>query len=1268
MAHSILVTENQLDNWVHGNAEHAQGLAVELILRLVAASCPGAKRRFPLPDSIGQTGPDGELDVETPFEHFVPEGHSYWEIGTSSRAGAKATSDYRDATTATPEAVRQSSTFIFVTPLSARQDWPYTWKEGAQQSWLETRRKRQEWRDIRVIDGTILIDWLHHFPAVEIWLAHVMGWPTEQIETPEQRWSVLRTIGEPPPLTPEVFLANREAACAKLNGVFAGEAIQLKLETRHPEQMTNFVCAYIANMNEDSRIGALGRCLVISGIDAWNAICVQRERHILVADFDLDQGANSTRLLEKARRAGHAVIYGGRPGGIPHPNCVAIPNPKSHQVKQALETAGYGEERARMFAQRSAGNLTSLLRCLQNASLMPEWAERTSAAELAIALFLGSWNEGADSDRTVAEEMSGKVYGEWIGTMREIVQRPGTPLTQSGGVWRFVVRYEGWYALGPRLFDEHLDRLRKAAVGVLRERDPKFDLPAEQRLAASIYEKVLAHSTVLRNGLAETLALLGSHPKALTSCSSNKAEATAVLAVREILADADWVQWASLGDVLPLLAEAAPKEFLDAVETALNSDPCPFDGVFAQESTGVTGANYATGLLWALETLAWDAEYLTRVVILLGELAARDPGGNWANRPADSITTILLPWRPQTCAPLAKRLATVKTLLNELPDVAWDLLWDLLPQTQQFSIGSRKPAWREMISDDYTEGVTRSDYRKQVDAYAEMAIHVAQSDPAKLPQLVEHLGNLPPTAQGQLLGYLESDAVMTMPETDRVRIWTELLDLASKHRKFAGAEWALKPEQVDRIAAVAARLAPDAPALRHQRLFGNRDHDLFEERGNYAAQAQELAERRETAVKEVSATRGVQAVLGFASSVESPLRVGIAFGAVAGSDADNTILPDLLETEQKALLQFSGGFVLGRFRSHGWLWVDALDTTKWTPAQVGQFLSYLPFTSDTWVRLAPLLGNDETPYWTRTPANPHEATTGLELAADRLIENGRPFAALRCLQRMQEEKQPFDSARAIRALLAATNSPEGAQAMDTYDIVEIIRVLQDAPGTNPDDLFRVEWLYLPLLDKDQQASPKLLERRLANEPTYFCEIIRLAFRSRKKAEHPTEESTEQTKNMAKNAHHLLSKWRTPPGSREDGTYDGNALTIWLDAVKGECAETGHLEVAMTMVGQVLIHAPADPDGLWIHRAAAAVLDAKDAGDMRTGFHTELFNSRGVYWSSGGQEERGFAAKYRSQAEAVELAGFHRLASEIRALAASYERDAERQAARDPSEE
>jgi hypothetical protein len=124
-----MITENQLDEWVRGNTHDAQGLIVELLYRLVAVSSPEPKvRRFPLGDSIGQPGPDGMLDTDLGLNPFVPVGISYWEIGTGVNAGSKATSDYKGLTNKTPKEIRLESTFIFVTPLSGRRDWPYTWK------------------------------------------------------------------------------------------------------------------------------------------------------------------------------------------------------------------------------------------------------------------------------------------------------------------------------------------------------------------------------------------------------------------------------------------------------------------------------------------------------------------------------------------------------------------------------------------------------------------------------------------------------------------------------------------------------------------------------------------------------------------------------------------------------------------------------------------------------------------------------------------------------------------------------------------------------------------------------------------------------------------------------------------------------------------------------------------------------------------------------------------------------------------------------------
>jgi len=283
------------------------------------------------------------------------------------------------------------------------------------------------------------------------------------------------------------------------------------------------------------------------------------------------------------------------------------------------------------------------------------WNNFEFASELALANLLGAWNEKSEADRSIIEQLVKIPFDDWISKIRRILQEPDSPLSLRNGVWTVAKRQEMWQELGTMLFDDHLDKFKQIVVDVLKEPNPQFELKPDERYMANIRGKVLPHSITLRKGLAETLALLGTQPEVLKNCSLGKVEEIAIISIREVFRDSGWVLWGSLNNLLPTLAEAAPGEFLSAVENALKKTPCPFDELFSQEGSGITGANYMTGLLWALETLAWDEEYLVPATFSLGKLALRDPGGNWGNRPANSLTTIFLPWLPQTMASIDKR-------------------------------------------------------------------------------------------------------------------------------------------------------------------------------------------------------------------------------------------------------------------------------------------------------------------------------------------------------------------------------------------------------------------------------------------------------------------------------------------------------------------------------------------------------------------------------------------------------------------------------------
>lgn len=1252
-----MITENQLDYWVRSHEIEARGVIAELMGRLVAASVRNPNdRRFPRADSIGQHGTDGHLDTDIAFLPFIPDGESFWECGTGAGSQAKATDDYSNRTKAVDEAIRKRATFIFVTPNSG----VHGWDEPAQEAWRQDRLRRNEWRDVRIIDGTRLIEWLGFFPSVERWLARKTGIAANEVESPSERWDDLRRFGGPQHmLTPDLFVVNRHAACSKLDEIFKGAAGWLEVDTHSRSQVADLVAAYIATLDESLKTEIEGRSLIVRKSGAWDDVVALRDSHILIADFDVDEGdTNVMRMLQRAQTQKHAVIFASAPGGIPHQNRVSIPEPNEYQVTDALKKAGYTEGRASLLARRHGGNLTGLLRSLLGFPSVPEWAQDTEAADLVIAEILGGWNENMEGDQLVAVTISGKEYGEWIGAIREVAQRPGAPLKQRNGVWKFVRRYEGWYALGSRIFDDHLKRLQGVALEVLTEIDPALELPPNDRYMAPLKGKVLSHSSGVRKGIAETLALLGSHPQALTSASSGRAENTARVIVHELLSEAGWQQWASLNDVLPLFAEAAPNEFLAAVDRALNCDPCPFDDIFAQEGGGFGGQNYMTGLLWALETLAWHGNYLSRVVLLLGALAERDPGGNWGNRPASSLYTILLPWFPQTAASVEMRVAAVKTLLSELPGAGWELLLNLLPQVQQSSTMTRKPAWRTLIPDDWSEGSSGKDYWDQINAYTILAVEAAKGDVSRLNALIDKASHLSHDALRNLISYLSSESVASLPEDRQRSLWATVTHLVSQHRRFSTAQWALKGEVVDQFSAVADHLSPSSAMYKNQRLFTDRDFDLYENNDNFEEEYKKLDQCRKKAIAEVYDEGGITRILDMIQIVKSPAKVGIAFGAIGSNTDDKAVLPELLGSDSASHSQFVGGYIWAKFRRVGWEWLDQLQVSHWNPSQIAELFAFLPFKAETWKRATELLKDDELLYWSNARVNPFEAGDDINTAIERLLAAERVPAAVDCIARRIFQKQPVNPAYAVRALLLAAASDELIRNIDAFEIVQIIKALQENPEVDATEIGKLEWAFLPLLDDNYGTSAKVLEQQLADDPNFFSHIIQIIFRS-KIEEKRSKPASEEDQVRAANAYRLLLQWKRPPGTKEDGSFDSAALNAWFEQVKNVAGESGHLDIAFQRLGHVLRYYPPDPDGFFMHRGVAELLDRKDADEVRTGFAVEIYNSRGAHFvDPQGGPERELANQYRRQAEQLDLAGFTRLATKLREVASGYDREAE----------
>jgi hypothetical protein len=888
-----------------------------------------------------------------------------------------------------------------------------------------------------------------------------------------------------------------------------------------------------------------------------------------------------------------------------------------------------------------------------------DWREHPNGHLLAIAALLGSWDETNPDDREQVAKALGIGFDAWLEVARNLLREQAGSLTVKNGRWKVEDRGNLWQAVGSQLLDADLDRVSGVALTILLENDPALDTPKEERHMASIQGKVTRYSSTFRHGIADGLAILGCYPGSCTNCTRWRAEGVAETVVREVLTDGDWIRWGSLDDLLPALSEAAPAVFLDVLEDTLRSSSQVFEELFSQERGGLFGTIHVTGLLRALEGLAWNDEYFSRSCLILGELARIDPGGQWANRPSSSLSEILLPWMPQTFAPLQKRIATVRALLGEFPDVGWKLILSLLPGQLRMSSGSHKPRWREVVSEKSEIRVSQAEYVEEVTGYSELALEFAGDDPERLAELIDIADHLPSGTFDGLVSRLESWAEGTDPARYKYLVWDRVRNMATKHRRHSTAKWALPEEYVIRLERLSDRLAPRDVFFRHQHLFTYRHHDEHLEGDDYKKHQEVLQTRQDTAIREILDSHGIDGALRFSEMVEVPGMVGFALGSIPDQVLEAALLPTVITSETRSHRTVVEYYVARRFKTEGWTWCDRLDRSTWSEEQIGEFLTYFPFENETWRRATNWLGIADGEYWTRAKALFVSDGSDVTFAVEKLLSAGRVNAAISCLFYQKHSGKALDAKLVVTTLLAASSSNESFHSMDDYHIVELIKFLQSQPSVATDDLYKIEWAFLPFLDHDRQAVPKTLEQRLAADPSFFWEAITLLYRPRK-TDDTTTEATEGAVEVARNVWRLLHEWRTVPGTLPDGSFDPTKFDAWLGELRELAFESGHIEVASIRVGEVLYHAPTDPEGLWIHRAVASALNRSDAEDMRRGYSTATFNARGVHAvDPTGRPERELAEQNREKANELDLAGFPRFATTLREIAKDYDRDADR---------
>jgi len=1229
------------------NRRHAQATLPQLLRRLVHATAEQIQHaEFRAGEGVQLAGWDGIVVIEQGNE-FVPDGVSAWELGTGKNIRGKADEDFAKRSKDPRGVDPAQSTFVFVTPRRwARKD-----------EWVEARKGEDVWRDVRAYDADNLEQWLELAPAVHIWVSILLGKHPDDVMdlgTYWDDWSETTRPATPPGLV----LSGRKNVVESVHGWLREPSGPLALQAESRDEALAVFAGALQQLPKDEATSHLSRAVVVRSLGAWQRLIASDKVLILVLDFD-DRDA-----VTRAVRAGHQVVIPRGRADSASASTLKIGRLSREDAEKALIAGGMGEDRARELATLARRSLSSFRRklALSPDVRQPQWAQPSEGRYLLPALLAGAWSDGKDGDREALAALAQLSYEDFSGTLVRWANETDPPVRRVGAAWFVVSKEDAWSLLARYLTQDDLKRFGKVVLEVLGAPDPRLDLPDEQQPIAGLLGHVPRHSGLLYRGLADALALMGAHRDLPQPPSGVSPHVYVEQAIRQLLsrANADWCLWASLSPVLPLLAEAAPDAFLDAIDAGLVGDEPVLARLFTDQELGFFNSSPHTGLLWALETVAWSSEHLGRAALALAKLSRLDPGGKLANRPHDSLRKVFCLWHPQTAAALFERLGVLDMLRKGEPDVAWGLLCQLLPKRWDVVHNTSTPRWREWVPDSSTR-VTQGEHVKGVHEVTSRLLTAAGESGNRWRDLIVALPELPVEYQEAMIERVAEVDLARLHSSDRVTICDALRELISRHRSFPDTAWSLPKDRVDRLHKAYQRLEPDDPADRYGWLFGGTPALLDGRAGDYQAQQQAIVSARVDVVRLVYIQGGLAALLGLAGSVEKPGELGLALGRseLAVAEEDDLLTQHLAEGDA-ARAHFARGFAAGRVWKQGREWAEGKLSdvaVAWSPSQQAQLLACLPADGRTW-DLAEAAGPEpERQYWQLVPLLWIEEAD-VERAARKLLEHGRPYTAVDLLASHAERKEALPAKLVADALEgAAKTSPKEDPPAGSfvYQVCQLLDLLAGSSDVDENRLAALEWAFLSLIARHERP-PKLLHRELARDPDFFAQVVKLVYGA---AGEEPRELTDEEQARDECGRELLQSWRTVPGRDEAGAIDADALADWVRRAREGTLASGRGASADYIIGEVLSGSPEGDDGAWPHPAVRDVIEEVASADLEQGLQIGLYNSRGIVMkdpSGGGAEERQLAERYARFAAAIGNR-WPRTAAMLRRIEATYQKEA-----------
>lgn len=1246
----LKVTARDIEHWADGNLE-ARSLLPVLLRKLVNSTGQDLSAvDFPGYDQAEKKGWDGRVDAgaATPW---IPTGKSVWEFGCNEDPKQKADGDYAARVKAIPAADRAEMHFVFVTP----RKW------NGKDKWLKEKRALGEWKSVRAYDAGDLEQWIEQSLQAQGWLSEKRGSHPDGVSSLEEKWRVWSSVTHPE-LAKELFAPAVDTFKKDVERWMKNPSTPLIVAAGSKLE----ALAFLNCMFDDPAFENLkDRILVFSSAGALRKLTTPSPAFIPIVITD-----EAERAVDGAFKNRPVIII--RPSNTVELGAtIVLDRLRYEPFQKALEAMGINDHLKVDELARECGYSPTILRrrlATIPAIRTPEWAQDSSTVRRLIPIMLvGAWHTQSKGDCEIMRVLADKSCEEIEQDVTELLKFDDPPAWSEGKFRGVASKIDAFFAVQASVTRADLENLLLAAEIVLSEKDPTLDLPEDKRAFANLYGKSREHSGALREGLCETLVLLAVHGNDLFKKRLGfDVQVEVDMLVRRLLTPLSPEKLHSQTGNLPMYAEAAPQEFLRIIEDDLNSAEPQVYSLMKPADTGIFGGGCPrTGLLWALENLAWKADQLPRVALILARLAQRKIDDNWANKPGKSLEAIFRSWMPQTAASMEDRQKVLELLTKKEPEIGWQLCLAQIQQGHQVGDYSHRPKWRSDASGAGQPLKTWGEIIPFCRKATELALAWPTHDEKTLGDLVSNLRWFSDEDQEVVWGMVEKWAATAKDDAKAV--------LRERIRRSALLRRSVKQgvpvETRDRARKVYDLLLPSDLVGRHRWLFEQQwvEESFDELEGadfDYEKREAQIRDLRITALQEVWKGRGFGGIEALLSKSGAAFVIGwhMAEGVVASAEAAGFVEQCLKVSDQELTAKFDQvirGFTYKLEPDVRAELTQALAIAL-PPALMCRLLKSSPFQHDTWAQADAHGDAIREQYWREViPDFVRRDSPDLNEALDRLLDARRPRAAFAAVHFALKEVETSRLRRLLEDIGTCDAEPHGTYQVEAYYLSDALSILQNRVGVTEEEMARLEFRFVTALEHEAHGIPNL-EKQVGKSPALFVQSLALLYRRNDGGEDPPEwqvKDEEKSSALGTAVYRLLENIRRIPGTNDAGGIDEKALLAWVKEAQSLAAQHGRADVGDQNIGRILSAAPVGTDGIWPCEAVRSVMEECGTAHMARGFQIGVFNSRGVHArGEGGEQERALVEKYRNWSRKLRFE-YPYVATTVDGIAEDYARQA-----------